>query len=81
LLDLTKWCVTVLMDSHKGSTQLERLEVVETGRRRGWSDDEKLRIVTESFSSAARDIVDSKTPWHITFVADDMAALVRSRAD
>src|ERR1035438_4355272 len=37
------------MDSHKRSTQLERLEVVETGRRRGWSDDEKLRIVTESF--------------------------------
>src|SRR5258705_10387964 len=37
------------MDSHKRSTQLERLEVVETGRRRRWSDDEKLRIVTESF--------------------------------
>jgi hypothetical protein len=67
------------MDSHKRSTQLERLEVVETGRRRRWSDDEKLRIVTET-SSAARDIVDSKTPWHITFVADDMAALVPSRA-
>src|SRR5713226_4740802 len=38
------------MDSHKRSTQLERLEVVETGRRR-WSDDEKLRIVTESFEA------------------------------
>jgi transposase len=25
--------------------QVERLEVVETGRRRRWSDDEKLRIV------------------------------------
>src|SRR4051794_26035230 len=37
------------MDSHKRSTQLERLEVVETGRRRRWSDDEKLRIVSESF--------------------------------
>src|SRR3954463_6509849 len=36
------------MDSHKRSTQLERLEVVETGRRRRWSDDEKLRIVIES---------------------------------
>jgi transposase len=35
------------MDSHKRSTQLERLEVVETGRRRRWSDDEKLRIVRE----------------------------------
>src|SRR5258707_12805944 len=29
--------------------QVGRLEVVEAGRRRGWSDDEKLRIVTESF--------------------------------
>lgn len=37
------------MDSHKRSTQLERLEVVEAGRRRRWSDDKKLRIVTESF--------------------------------
>ena len=39
------------MDSHKRSTQLERLEVVETGRRRRWSDDEKLRIVLESFEA------------------------------
>jgi transposase len=39
------------MDSHKRSTQLERLEVVETGRRRRWSDDEKLRIVTESLQA------------------------------
>ena len=41
------------MDSHKRSTQLERLEVVETGRRRRWSDDEKLRIVTESLAPRA----------------------------
>ena len=39
------------MDSHERSTQLERLEVVETGRRRRWSVDEKLRIVTESFQA------------------------------
>jgi len=39
------------MDSHKRSTQLERLEVVETGRRRRWSDDEKLRIVAESLQT------------------------------
>jgi hypothetical protein len=39
------------MDSHKRSTQLERLEVVEIGRRRRWSNDEKLRIVTESFAA------------------------------
>ena len=68
------------MDSHKRSSQLERLEVVEAGRRRRWSDDKKLRIVTESFEPP-RDFVDSETRWHITFVADDMASRVRSRAD
>jgi transposase len=36
------------MDVHKHSTLTERLEVVETGRRRRWSEDEKLRIVLES---------------------------------
>ena len=39
------------MDSHKYSTQVERLELVETGRRRRWSDDEKLRIVIESLQT------------------------------
>ena len=39
------------MDVHKNSTQIERLEVVETGRRRRWSDDEKLRIVLESLET------------------------------
>jgi transposase len=36
------------MDSHTDSAQVRRLEVVETGRRRRWSEDEKLRIVLES---------------------------------
>src|SRR3954451_10049929 len=36
------------MDSHTQSAQFGRLEVVETGRRRRWSEDEKLRIVLES---------------------------------
>src|ERR1700731_1876355 len=36
------------MDSNKFSTQVERLGVVETGRRRRWADDEKLKIVAES---------------------------------
>ena len=35
------------MDSHTHRA-FERLEVIETGRRRRWSDDEKLRIVLES---------------------------------
>src|SRR4029077_19075122 len=48
LSDLVECCVTVLMDSNKCSTQLERLGVVETGRRRRWADDEKLKIVAES---------------------------------
>jgi transposase len=38
------------MDSHTHSSQVRRLEVVETGRRRRWSEDEKLRIVVESLS-------------------------------
>jgi len=36
------------MDSHTHSAQADRLEVVETGRRRRWSEDEKLKIVLES---------------------------------
>ena len=36
------------MDSDKRSAQVERLEVVEIGRRRRWSEDEKLKIVLES---------------------------------
>jgi transposase len=39
------------MDVHKHSTQIERLEVVETSRRRRWSDDAKFRIVLESLET------------------------------
>jgi transposase len=38
------------MDIDKHSAQVQRLHVVETGRRRRWSDEEKLRIVMESAS-------------------------------
>ena len=38
------------MASHTHNAQVGRLEVVETGRRRRWSEEEKLRIVTESLS-------------------------------
>jgi transposase len=38
------------MASHTHSAQIERLEVVDTGRRRRWSEEEKLRIVAESLS-------------------------------
>ena len=37
------------MDSHTHSA-FGRLEVVETGRRRRWSEDEKVRIVLESLA-------------------------------
>ena len=39
------------MDVNKSSLQVERLEIVETGRRRRWSEDEKLKIVVESLQS------------------------------
>ena len=39
------------MDSDMGSAQVGRLEVVETGRRRRWSEDEKLKIVLESLQA------------------------------
>jgi transposase len=39
------------MDSDKRSAQVERLEVVEMGRRRRWSEDEKLKIVLETLQA------------------------------
>jgi hypothetical protein len=42
---------TVLIDSHTHNAQVGRLEVVQTGRRRRWSEDEKLRIVLESLQA------------------------------
>ena len=40
------------MDSLIASHQISRLEIVDTGRRRRWSDEAKLRIVKESFSGS-----------------------------
>jgi transposase len=71
------------MDVHKHSTQIDRLEVVETGRRRRWSDDEKLRIVLESLetpraiSSTARRHGISRSllmTWRRAFRAEPMGA-------
>jgi transposase len=39
------------MDSDKRSAQIERLEVVEIGRRRRWSEDEKLKIILETLQA------------------------------
>ena len=41
---------TVAMDMDSDSVFVGRLEVVETGRRRRWSDAEKVRIVEESLT-------------------------------
>jgi transposase len=38
------------MDDLTDTHHISRLEIVDTGRRRRWSDAEKLRIVEESFS-------------------------------
>jgi transposase len=38
------------MTGHKDRPEVSRLEVVETGRRRRWTEEEKLRIVAESLS-------------------------------
>ena len=43
------------MDSDRRSAQVERLEVVDTGRRRRWSEDEKLKIVLESLQAPRQD--------------------------
>jgi transposase len=39
------------MDGYTHSAQVGQLEVVETGRRRRWSEDEKLKIVLESLQA------------------------------
>jgi transposase len=71
------------MDSNKFSTQVERLGVVETGRRRRWADDEKLKIVAESMetpraiSSTARRYGISRSlllNWRRSFCTSDGTA-------
>ena len=39
------------MDIATDCRQITRLEIVDTGRRRRWSEEEKLRIVEESYSA------------------------------
>ena len=42
------------MAGHKAIPRVSRLDVVELGRRRRWSDDEKIRIVEESYAGPRR---------------------------
>lgn len=46
------------MDRHKDSfgTAVSRLEIIDTGRRRRFTDDAKLRILEESFSGDGRQV-------------------------
>jgi transposase len=71
------------MDSHTHSPQVDRLEVVDTGRRRRWTEDEKLMIVLESLraprrvSSTARRYGISRTlllQWRRSFRVEHGAA-------
>ena len=41
------------MDDHEYSCRIEVLPVIDTGRRRRWTDEEKLRIVAESHCAGA----------------------------
>ncbi len=43
--------ITVSMDSNTHSAHVARLEVVDSGRRRRWPDEEKLKIVLESLAT------------------------------
>ncbi len=43
--------ITASMDGHTHSAHVARLEVVDSGRRRRWSDEEKLKIVLESLAA------------------------------
>jgi transposase len=43
--------LTVGMDIRTDSHQITRLEIVDTGHRRRWSESEKIRIVEESLSA------------------------------
>ncbi|MBB4422801.1 hypothetical protein GGD66_001341 [Bradyrhizobium sp. CIR48] len=63
------------MDSDRRSAQVERLEVVDTGRRRRWSEDKKLKTVLES-SGAAPSRGNGAAIWHFALIAAAMATVV-----
>jgi transposase len=74
------------MDSDKRSAQIERLEVVEMGRRRRWSEGEKLKIVLETLqaprqvSATARRYAVSRSlllKWRRSFRAEQKDAAGR----
>jgi transposase len=64
------------MDSDRRSAQVERLEVVDTGRRRRWSEDEKLKIVLESLQAPRQVAANSAAVWRFALIAAAMATVV-----
>jgi hypothetical protein len=61
---------------HASRPIFERLEVVETGRRRCWTEEEKLRIVAESLSGSRQGFFDGASARHLAVAADDVASAV-----
>lgn len=68
------------MDGHKHSTQIEWLEVVETGRRQALAGRREASDRDGDLGDAACDLVNSETQWDITLIADDVAARLPRRA-
>jgi hypothetical protein len=58
------------------STQVERLGVVETGRRRRWTDDEKLKIVVGSMQAPRDDLVDGAAVRSLALAFAELATIV-----
>ncbi len=69
------------MDSDRRSAQVERLEVVDTGRRRRWSEDEELKIVLENGAGAAPGRGDGAAIWRFALIAAPMATVASPRAE
>ena len=59
------------MAGHKDISRVSRLEVVELGRRRRWSDDEKIRIVEESY----------EPPWYRAYFRSRVAPSLARQPD
>lgn len=64
------------MDNDRRSAQVKRLEVVDMGRRRRWSEDENLKIVLESLQ-APRQIAATARRYGVSrLIAAAMATVV-----
>lgn len=69
------------MDSDRRSAQVKRLEVVDRGRRRRWSEDGKLKIVLDELTISAPSRGDGAAVCRFAIIATAMAALVSAGAE